>query len=69
VARERRSPMAGPPMTRRISAVLPPSSETGMTWDVQEERSLSSSAMLFIAVPPEKTTSFGSTLTTRLRLS
>ena len=61
--------MAGPPMTRRITAVLLPSSETGMTLDVQEERSLRSPAMLFIAVPPEKTTSFGSTLTTRLRLS
>ena len=29
--RERMSPTAGPPSTRTISAVLPPSSETGST--------------------------------------
>jgi hypothetical protein len=30
--RERMSPTAGPPSTRTISAVLPPSSDTGSTW-------------------------------------
>jgi hypothetical protein len=30
--RERMSPTAGPPSTRTISAVLPPSSDTGSTY-------------------------------------
>ena len=56
--RDLMSPTAGPPRTRTISAVLPPSSETGRTWvtDSAPGRFASSRAQLLRAVPPEKNT-------------
>ena len=57
--RERMSPTAGPPSTRTISAVLPPSSDTGSTCATRGVSVLSGAARLFIAVPPEKSTSDG----------
>ena len=58
--RERMSPTAGPPRTRTISAVLPPSSETGRTWATREEREERDAATELKAVPPEKTVRQGS---------
>eukprot|EP00966_Prymnesium_polylepis_P117143 2706793-Prymnesium_polylepis.2 len=53
------SPIAGPPSTRRISAVLPPSSDTGSTCATLGQASHSGSAMVLKAVPPLNTTSRG----------
>ena len=58
--RDRRSPTAGPPSTRTISAVDPPSSETGMTCVTLLVRVMSSWTTPLNAVPPVKHTSLGS---------
>ena len=57
--RERTSPTAGPPRTRTISAVDPPSSETGMTCMTLLVSSMRSSTMPLKAVPPVKATREG----------
>lgn len=60
--RERMSPTAGPPSTRTISAVLPPSSETGKTCETLVVYDEKYSATPLNAVPPEKTTKLGFSL-------
>ena len=57
--RDRMSPTAGPPSTRTISAVEPPSSETGITCAMRVDTLDTAAARLFMAVPPENRTSCG----------
>ena len=54
------SPTAGPPSTRTISAVLPPSSDTGSTCAMRVVSCRMWPATLLNAVPPLNTTSDGS---------
>jgi len=56
---DRMSPTAGPPSTRTISAVLPPSSETGSTCATRVVSCRRWPARLLKAVPPLKTTRAG----------
>lgn len=51
---EKEKPSKTLPSTRTISAVLPPSSETGRTWATRVVRFFSSSATPLNAVPPEQ---------------
>mmetsp|Transcript_716 Transcript_716/g.1912 ORF Transcript_716/g.1912 Transcript_716/m.1912 type:complete len:225 (-) Transcript_716:3-677(-) len=51
--RERTSPTAGPPKTRTISAVDPPSSDTGSTYDTRAVCVRSVAAASLKAVPPD----------------
>lgn len=57
--RLRISPTAGPPSTRTISAVLPPSSLTGKTCATRVVHALSDATNPLNAVPPLKATSEG----------
>eukprot|EP00951_Prasinocladus_malaysianus_P022876 scaffold192987_cov37-Prasinocladus_malaysianus.AAC.1 len=58
---DRMSPTAGPLSTLTISAVLPPSSDTGRTWVTFLVSDWKAEATLLKAVPPLKTTTLRGT--------